>query len=269
MFRNFLLIAGLSGCVGVDERYAEDGLITFAVTSDAAPAAMSDEAAAFVIERRVEFPFVPPTPEEMAMLEAGAGQATPFARMPWVRRGDVGVEIDWVIHNLSDTPLELTFTLNGFNEFHEYFPAFTIEDDEIIFDFSGWERLFALPAHGKLEGTIREEEIDEVAIDLATVVNGAPNANEIVYFENQSAHDPRARMFIPAVIPGLTGVRLGVRVGGSVSDDPMMMTAAPPVVVEASVRLRDFEDRVAEEGDPAWPLPAPEAFTPMPPAMMP
>ena len=77
-----------------------------------------------------------------------------------------------------------------------------------------------------------ESFVDEMAVDLATVVNGAPNSDEVIYFENNSATDTRSRPFIPKVIPGLIALRLGMRA-----------TAASNVLLEASVRVRHEDQR--------------------------
>jgi hypothetical protein len=77
-----------------------------------------------------------------------------------------------------------------------------------------------------------------MAVDLATVVNGAPNSDEIVYFENNSANDTRARQYIPALIPGLIALRFGLR-----STEPGL------VLLEASVRVRDVGKKLAAAGE--------------------
>ena len=86
--------------------------------------------------------------------------------------------------------------------------------------------------------TIREEDLDEVAVDLATVVNGAPNSNEVVYYDNKSYKDPRSMKFVPKVVPGLAGMRIGLRA-----------TEAGRWLLEASVRVRDAGERLADEGE--------------------
>jgi len=91
-----------------------------------------------------------------------------------------------------------------------------------------------------------------VTVDLATVVNGAPNSNEIVYFESQSALDPRAQAYIPPIIPALVGVRMGLR------------TLQPSrLVLELSVRVRDVDDRIVADGEAPWEPPKAAPFVPV------
>lgn len=246
-----LSVSGLLGCTQESEFVGPNGLYAFAMTEQTPPYFMSDEAELFLVETRIELPIEIPTDDEMA--ELMAAPTAPFPRAPWVTLDDLAIEVDLSVTNLMDADRSITLVINGFNEFHEYLPGFTVDDDEVIPDFSMWERAIRIEAGETIQWTVREEELDEVAVDLATVVNGAPNANEVVYFENQSAIDPRSQPYIPAVIPGLTGFRLGI-----------MAEGASNIVVEASVRVRDVNDRLAdvEDMEEWWVLPTPMIFMP-------
>ena len=238
------------GCVQEERFVGPSGVVAVAMTETTAPFIVGDETALYLVESRIEMPITPPEADEMAALQT---PSAPFARLPWVRRGDLGVEIDWALTNLSDQRVAVSVTINGFNEFNEYVPGATIIRDEPIPDFAQWEWNIDLGPFETVSDTVREEELDEVAVDLATVVNGAPNANQIVYFDNHSEHDPRAAPYIPVVIPGLTGVRIGI-----LSHAPL------PLVLESSIRVRDFNDRLATVDEEPWVLPTPEPFTPVP-----
>lgn len=243
----------LAGC-RMDRRYVspEGGTLwQLALTPDTPPFLES----LFIVERRVELPVRAPTPDQLAQLDDDPRGLGPYPRRPWVERGDYEIEIDFTLYNLDAERRLVTLTINGFNEFHEYVPGARIEDNDLVIDFAGWERAYLLEPHGRLSGTIREEEMDEIAVDLATVVNGAPNSNQVVYFQNQSAHDARSQMFIPPIVPALTGFRLGLRVVGG--------EMPPPIAVEWTVRVRDLRDRIVSEGEEPWDLPDPEPFAPV------
>jgi hypothetical protein len=243
-----LLLAVLAGCTD-QEHLGPGGYYIFAMT-DATPAFIEGEnGAAYRVEYRVELPIEAPTPEQMAALEA-AGPQGPFPRMPWVERNDVFLELDYVISNLADAEIRVRLGMNGFNEFHEYMPGAVIVDDEVVEDFNQYEREWELEPYERRYGTIREEDIDEIAVDLATVVNGAPNANQVVHFQNHSDHDPRSQMYVPAVIPGLTGFRMALN-----------STAPVNVAVEFSLRARDEGGRIVDVQN-AWVLPVPAPFMP-------
>ncbi|MBK8170924.1 MAG: hypothetical protein IPK60_11355 [Sandaracinaceae bacterium] len=257
--RTVLVCAGLcanlcvtAGCAAKQE-YVGTGTYAFAMTEETPPFFEADTAALFEIDTRITLPIVPPTEAEMAAL--GGSAPAPFARMPWLGRNDLNVQIEYTVSNLEDEAVQIAIVLNGVNEFNEYVPAATIIEEEPVADYAQIERVLNLAAGQRYNGTIRQEELDEVAVDLATVVNGAPNANQIVYFENQSASDPRSQPYIPSVIPGLVAFRLGIRASGEV---------APRIVVEATVRVRSDSPKFATDDVVPWVPPAPALFTPAP-----
>ncbi len=259
-----LLLA--TGCL-TEQRYMDPeggGPWVIAMQEDTPPFFASEDGNVYIVELRVPFEFREPTDEEAAALGDVAGLAIPYATLPFVRRDDIQVQIDWTLSNIDDGPVQAEVVVNGFNEFHEYNPGIQVVDDEVIADFSQWERSILLDPGERRTGTIREEELDEVAVDLATVVNGVTNANQIVYFENQSSLDRRSMMFMPDVVPALTGVRMGIRVIGG--DTP------PPVVLEFTVRVRDQRQILVQGDDEPWVLPTPVLFGPAdiaPPVMTP
>jgi hypothetical protein len=248
------LIASVFGCNG-DTRYVGDGgLYQVALTTSTPAAFTSMRDMIYIVEQRVELPVRKPSPTELDDLQKAAGRfgKLPFSRLPWVARGDIELEVDFTLSNLDAQTHEVTVIANGFDEFYEYQPGVTTADDQAIPDYAEWERLYKLEPKQRITRTIREEELDEAAVDLATVVNGAPNANEVMFFENKSATDPRSKPYIPAVIPGLMGLRIGLRA-----------TALGRVVLEASVRARDVGSKLADSGQPLFQV-HPQLFTPAP-----
>lgn len=252
-----MVVLGLAGCGDEHSFVGESGFFAFAMDRSTPPVVMTDEATLFLIESRVFLPIDPPTDDQLARLAENVGTGHPYPTRPWVEWGDIALEIDWTLSSLEDRPIQAGVVLNGFNEFHEYIPGFTIDDEEVIVDFAQWERTIDLEPLERVSGTIREEEIDEVTVDLATVANGAPNSNTIVYFENQYDHDPRAMMYRPSIIPGLTGVRMGIR---STTGCEM---GACRLVLELSVRARDITGKLAERNQETWTAPAPAPFAPI------
>ncbi|MFK7998513.1 MAG: hypothetical protein AB8H86_02910 [Polyangiales bacterium] len=250
-----LLTAGLllSACSN-RVHIGEDGFFAFALTEETPAAVVVEDAAMYIAEQRVMLPLEAPTGEEFGALSSGA-EDLPWARRPWVARGDYEVEIDYVLVNIEESRSDVTIVINGINEFHEYFPEFIVDEEDIIPDFSQYERRVQLEPQERRFGTIREEHLDEVAVDLATVVNGASNANQVVHPDNHSASDARSMRFVPSIVPALTGVRVGLVVLGEADAPP------PRVLVELTVRVRDERGILVEEVD-AWEAPTPEAFFP-------
>jgi len=253
-------IALTTGCLSEQRFIAPEGGGPWVISIDETtpPFLESEDGNLYMVEQRVEFAFREPTAEESAELGNLAGMQVPWGSLPWLRRGDLEVQVDWTLSNLSESTVQTEVIVNGFNEFHEYNPGAQIIDDEVVADFSQWERSIRLGPGERRSGTIREEELDEVAVDLSIVVNGVPNANQIVYFENQSFNDRRSQMFMPDVIAALHGVRVGLRTD-----------SAEPVALEVTVRVRDERGVLVQGEDIPWTAPAPALFAPadaMPPA---
>jgi hypothetical protein len=183
--------------------------------------------------------------------------------LPWLRRGDVELELEYTISNLSDQTVSAAITINGFNEFHEYLPAVSIVEEDAVPDYAMYEWTLVLGPGERFASRVREEQFDEVAVDLATVANGPPNFNQVVYFANQHDRDPNSSRFVPPVIPGLTGFRLGLR---TIAEGP-----PPRLVLEATVRARDVKDKLVDPSETdvtPWTLPTPTMLSPMPPMEM-
>jgi len=241
----------LGACADPQEYIGDGKLYQVALTPATVPALQTEEGGLYIVETHAEAPIRPPSAAELRDLQSGVSRypGLPFARLPWIEREDFAFLVDFSLSNLDDRPHDIDVIINGLNEFHEYVPAvIEQEEEEPIPLHSQWEKRYRLAARQRISITVREEEFDEMAVDLATVVNGAPSSDQIVYFENKSYDDPRSQPYIPKVIPGLIGLRLGIR-----------STAAGNVLLEASVRLRDAGDKLAEDGEPRMQL-MPEPF---------
>lgn len=253
----------MSGCIA-DQRFvhneAGEGPWLIPIDRDTPVFFESEDANLYLVEERILFPFREPTEEELAEMGTVGDIQVPYPSLPFVRRGDIEVQVDFTLSYLEvgddAGPVAVTVRLNGINEFHEYNPQVSIVDDDLVVDFSQWERNYRLQPGERVSGTIRQQEMDEVAVDLATVVNGVPNANQIVYFENQSAFDRRSQMFLPDMVPALTGVRIGVLSQGE--DDE----GALPLLLETTVRITDRRKVMVQGEDEPWAAPAPALFGP-------
>ncbi len=237
---------GLPACLE-EQRYDVVGE-TVELTADAQPTFVTeDDDPIFRVDRPFSLRITPPTQADLDRLATGAaGRNLPFPRLPWVALHDLDLQLDYAITNRGAQPIVALVTLNGVNEFFYYAPGPE--------DLHQWERRIALPPGARVNGTDTELELDEVAIDLATVVNGAPNSNLVVDAQSQSGRDPRVQAYIPAVIPGLVGVRAGLET-----------TRAENLTLEISIRVQDHGDRATKRGEARWELPAAQAFTPIVP----
>ncbi|MAQ13386.1 MAG: hypothetical protein CMN30_01100 [Sandaracinus sp.] len=250
----------LGGCADHDY-VGEDPLYQFAITESTPAFFVGEDESFFLVEERIELTLEPPTDADMASLNAEA--PAPFPRRPWAEQGDYALEIDWALINLDDQAHRVLVRFNGINEFNEYVPGVSEGEEEILPDLSQWERTIELGPFERRSGTVREAELEEVAVDLATVVNGAPNANQIVHPDNHSSSDVRSQLYIPAVIPALVGVRAGLGVMGEGVEGPEGAGAGANVVMELTIRVRDEDDKITDPED-AWMLPVPVPFMPPP-----
>ncbi|MDB4985215.1 MAG: hypothetical protein JWN04_393 [Myxococcaceae bacterium] len=241
----------LTGCLAEQRYQITDAAVV--MTPELAPAFLTqDDAPVFRIDAPFLLRITPPSDAELARLSAGAqGMMLPFPRLPWVKLHDLELQLDYAITNQSPNALLATVTVNGINEFVYYAPGPE--------DLHQWQRRIALAPGQRVSGTITDVELDEVATDLATVVNGAPNSNLVVTFQSQSGRDPRVQPFIPKVIPGLDGLRAGIETTGQEG------ASAPALTLELTVHVRDLGDRACARDKKPWQLPGPAPFTPIAP----
>lgn len=235
-----LSVCALAACSTEPEYLGEGKLYQVALTADTMPALQVEESALYIVETRAELRVREPTAAELSTLTSAAQRAQPFPRMPWLVRDDIPIQVDFTLTNLDDAKRNIDVILNGANEFFEYVPRVLMDEEQAIPLHSQWERRYDLAPKQRLSATVREEELDEMAVDLATVVNGAPNSDEVIYFENNSKTDQRSKPFIPKVIPGLIALRFGMRA-----------TEASNVLLEVSVRVRDEADKLADADEEA------------------
>ena len=240
-----LLLCLASACVLEEQRYAIENEAV-ALTEDTAPAFVTeDDEQIFIVTRDFELPITRPSNADLNKLTRQAeGRDLPYARMPWVEAGDIELQLEYTLANQGDEELTAALILNGRNEFHLYTPGPE--------DFNQWERRFALKGKQRVQGVVTEREMEEIAIDLATVANGAPVSNLVVHFQSQSGRDDRVTPYLPKVVPGLVGLSAGI-----------MTSEAANVVLEISLRAQDHGGRLAERSERRWELPEAEPFVPV------
>ncbi|MET0286653.1 MAG: hypothetical protein ABW352_19385 [Polyangiales bacterium] len=236
----------LLGCLTEQRYHVLDGEVE--VTVDTPPTYFTeDDEPIFRVDAPFSLRITAPSDADLARLTRELAGKTPnYPRLPWVALRDLGLQLDYALTNDSDRALTALVFVNGVNEFQFYAPGQE--------DYNQWERRVALAPRQRITGTLTELEMDELAIDLATVVNGAPNSNLVVDRNSQSSRDPRVAPYAPVVIPGLVGVRAGIET-----------TVAEHVLLELTLRVTDHEDRAQPRGDASWMLPQAAPFTPIVP----
>ncbi|MFO7177212.1 MAG: hypothetical protein DIU78_000805 [Pseudomonadota bacterium] len=243
-------------------------IVQLALHSEVAPAYDDGETQLFEARRSVPIPVLAPSSAELAALSNGA--VAPFERAPWVTLDDIRVQLSFTLTNLDDRTHVIEVLIDPWNEFARYYPGLMVADDDgAIPNLSGIHARLRLEGKGagpasRVHGVFTFDDMDELARDLATVMNmvanppsGLSGADEeedplLVYvnhtFANHSTRDVLAVGYIPPVIPALTGFDLGLR-----------STEPATVAIEVATEVVDLgSGKLQQQGDDAPVLLPPE-----------
>lgn len=259
---------GLCACTDDDSRRLDPVSVAMIGDESFAPIYDDNELTIYETKTSLMLPIVAPSAAQLERL--GSDASDPFERLPWVSRNDVSVQVTWTLSNLDAGSHNVWVMLDPWNEFGRYEPAVHVEDDTAVRDFSGIDMLFALPgldddAEPRIVGTLTFDDMDELAVDFATVFK---ILNDAAPVDAEEEEDPRSTLinhafnvrdrshrsplldpYRPSVVPGLVGFDFGLR------------TSEPAnVALEIVVELRDEGDRVARRGESVPLLEPPEAI---------
>jgi hypothetical protein len=251
-----LLAASVAaGCASDETRRLDP--ISVALADSVPPVYSDGELTIYEANTGLLLPIIAPRQDQLDALSQQ--QMDPFARRPWVTRDDIAVQVTWTLSNLDSESRSVWVMIDPWNEFGRYEPAIQGDGDEAVRDLSGIDMLFLVPGTAedvdgaRLVGTFTFDDMDELAVDFATVfkiLNDAvpvseeeddPRAtlvNHAFNVRNRTYASPLLEPYRPSVVPGLIGFDFGVR------------TAAPAnVALEIAVEIVDRRgDRVAERG---------------------
>lgn len=255
------------GCSGSDH---EESLPILQVgMTDEVDAIYDDgELQIYEVKKGVAFPILAPDPITRRQLNEQPTE--PYGRYPWVTLNDLDVQVSWTISNLDDEEHIVQMLVDPWNEFGRYYPGLQLtnaDDEEYMPNFSGIDKRYIVPgksagAASRLHGTYTFTDLQEVAIDLATVMSliaAPPTAedeeedptvtytNHAFHSQNRSDDDPLVAAWVPKVVAGLTGLDIGFRTYESAN-----------IAIEVAIELVDKSGkRVRREGEEEKPLLAP------------
>lgn len=158
--------------------------------------------------------------------------ATLGAPVPYVRLGDLDVELEWTIKNLTDQPGQARVLLTGANELNAYVPlAFVVNPrvDALPPPLAGNIPL-DLGANEVQSGVLREDQLREASLDLELITRGGLNPFAAILTRNEN--DPTV-----TVMP--EGVAVPVERLGQMIRFDLTFTANRHMVLEWGVRVRD------------------------------
>lgn len=197
--------------------------------SDLSPTYELEELTLYEVKLPVPFPIAAPSAAELQALALRA--IAPFERYPFLTQKELGVELSFTLSNLDEQAHNVDLLIDPWNEFGRYVPGLADSgQDELAPNLSGIQLLIEVPGtsdtrSSRRRGTLTFEDFDELAIDFATAMNIIANppesdgdddltvayVNHAFAIEQRSNRDPLSKPYIPAVIPGLTGIEIGLR----------------------------------------------------------
>jgi hypothetical protein len=121
--------------------------------------------------------------------------------VPYVKVGDIEVEVEWTIKNLEAMDGDALVELNGANELFVYDPTLIVlSDEEEAPPTPGLEGDIPIhiPANGSIGGLFREDQLREASIDLDQITRGNVNPFRAMLtvsknadaFQPMSVYDP-------------------------------------------------------------------------------
>lgn len=208
-------LAGLAGCAN-DPVYLAAPMRLEAGVADAT--GMLSQAMA-----QLQLPIKTETASDMRKRADLAAKLDPVM-VPYVKVGDLEIDVEWTIKNLDTMPGQATIELNGANEFFSYDPSIIVLDpgnDEAppTPGLSG-DVPIVVPAGGEVSGLFTEDQLREASIDLDQITRGNVNP-----FRARLTISKNAMSFQP-MTPLMPGVA-----------DYMQTPVGPPVPREAFAEM--------------------------------
>lgn len=265
---SFLVLCSLAAACSAQQSERLDPAVV-GMDESVAPIYDDGELTLYEVKTSLQLPVRAPAQSEAEQLWQDSVE--PFERMPWVTNRDIRVQVSFTLSNLDAEEHIVELLIDPWNEFGRYWPGLQVidaEEGEVLPNLSGINERFLVPGTNegeasRVHGTFTFDDMDELAIDFATVMNIIENveppadagemdprvtyANHAFSRANRSYDSPLVAPYRPEVIPGLVGFDFGLRTEAPVN-----------VAVEVLVEVIDVDDnRLIEDDD--RPLPVPEA----------
>jgi hypothetical protein len=238
-----------------------DGPLDVAMTNSVQPSYSDGNITLYDVYKAVPLPIRRPT-----QAPGPAPKGTPYPHAPYLLASDESLEVHFVISNLEGTTQNVWLLVDPWNEFVQWKPGVTVVSDEETDPNYGYDTEYSIPPYSRVEGTLLTDDMQEIAIKLATVMNylasstamqaeadaGGDNSldptevcNNIFNPQNRSnSNDPVYTPWVPPVIAGLTGFNIGLRVENEADSDSTASfdggTAAPTLSLEITVDIQDL-----------------------------
>jgi hypothetical protein len=244
--------------------------VDLGMTSTLTPYYSDQNLTLYQVQTPVKLPVRRPTSADLSAL-GGTPKNTPYPRAPFLLASDESVEVHYTISNLDDADHTIWMLVDPWNEFVRYNPGIQVVNDDVTVPNFGYDLAFVVPGKSRIEGDLTSDDMQEIAIKLASVMKllaspqaqpGATNnngfdattiANNIFNPQNRSnSNDPLYTPWIPPVIAGVTGFDLGLRASCDNTCTP------PNMAIEITMQVQDLQgDRFVAQGasDPEMGMP--------------
>lgn len=174
--------------------------------------------------------------------EESQSTGIPLDMLPYVRLGDLSVSVEWTLRNLSEEDGLAFVNLNGANEYFAFDPALldiAPDEDEVEPPPPLVGNVpILVPPLATVSGVIREDEVDEAAIDLELISRGGANIIAAILDVNEATEE-----FVDTA-SGMVFSR--DQFAGLVRID-MTFVANRHMVLEFAVRVRDHRGLLHED----------------------
>lgn len=214
------VLVGLVACNANDPVYIQAPMTLEAGVPDPANMGMLSEG-----KVSLQLPIKTETAADKAKRDALAARLAPIL-VPYVRVGDLELDVEWTIKNLDTKPGQVKIQLNGANEFFSYDPSIInlappdAEDAPKTPGLTG-DIPINIPAGGTVSGLFTEDDLREASIDIDQVTRGNINPFRAVQTVSKNA-----LTFQPMTPPA-------VNAAGEITQSPM----GPPVPREAFAEM--------------------------------
>ncbi|HEX3473740.1 MAG TPA: hypothetical protein VHT91_01800 [Kofleriaceae bacterium] len=213
------LLVGLVACNANDPLYIQAPMTMEAGMADPMGMGLTQAKASLQLPIKTE------TAADKKTRDALAAKLAPI-QVPYVKVGDLELDVEWTIKNLDTKPGQALIELNGASEFFVYDPSMInlappdAEDPPKTPGLAG-DIPIDVPAGGSVSGLFTEDELREASIDLDQVTRGNVNPFRAVLTVSKNAES-----FQPMTAPVLNAA-------GEITQSPM----GPPVPREAFAEM--------------------------------
>jgi hypothetical protein len=186
---------------------------------------------------------------ERAALATALGVQVPYARL-----GDLKISVEWTLTNTEAKAGKARISLNGGNEFFYYDPSTFVlaGGDEESPDPPALAGNIPLdvPASASISGVFREDQLDELSIDLDQITRGNINPfravlqidEEVEQFQPVTPFDPT----MPEVQPTPVGPPIPRRAIAEVTRIDIALESSTRMTLAFNVRVRDLRGLLHE-----------------------